>query len=107
MPAPSLHIRIHCKTGSASAQLVFEKRAECQEFVARFKDDGLTYKVDSLFCNTSATILVRQSKSPEDREIGRRFKPPWEVLAKKKILDKDALMYEHKSSAYTIAETEL
>ena len=76
------------------------------------RDDGLLYAVDSPFCNTSATTTVRQSKSPEDREIGRRFKPLWEVLAPKLqeiFPDKDAqpFMYEHKSSAYTIAETEL
>ena len=35
------------------------------------------------FNNTSATIWVRQSKSPEAREIGRRFAPLWEVLAQK------------------------
>ena len=28
-------------------------------------------------------MLVRQSKSPEDRAIGRRFAPLWEVLAPK------------------------
>ena len=28
-------------------------------------------------------MLVRQSKSPEDREIGRRFAPHWEVLVPK------------------------
>ena len=32
---------------------------------------------------SSATILVRQSKSPEDREIGRRFLSLWEVPALK------------------------
>ena len=31
--------------------------------------------------STSATILVRHSKSPEDREIGRGFALLWEVLA--------------------------
>ena len=41
------------------------------------------FSVDSPFCNTSAALLVRQSKSPEDREIGRRFAPLWEVLVPK------------------------
>ena len=54
-----------------------------QEFVARFRDHGLPYSVDSPFCNTSAAILVRQSTSPEDREIGRRFAPLLEVVAPK------------------------
>ena len=76
-------VRIHCKTGSLSARLVLETRSKCQDFVARFKDDGLPYAVDSPFCRTNAVILVRQCKSPEDREIGRRFKPLWEVLAPK------------------------
>ena len=51
--------------------------------MARYKDDGLPNEVDGPFCNTSAKMLVRQSKSPEEREIGRRFAPLWEVLAPK------------------------
>ena len=43
---------IHCKAGTTSARLVFETRARCQEFVARFKDDGLPCSVCSPFCNT-------------------------------------------------------
>ena len=42
--------------------------------------DGSPYAVDSPCCNTRCTILVRQSKSQEEREIGRRFKPLWEAL---------------------------
>ena len=34
-------VRIHCKTGSLSSRLVFETRAKCQDFVARFQDDGI------------------------------------------------------------------
>ena len=55
--------------------LIFETRSNCQDFVARFKDDGLPYAVDSPFDRT-----VRQSMSPEDKEIGRRFNPLWEVV---------------------------
>ena len=33
--------RIHCKTGTTSAPLVLNTRARCEEFVARFRDDGL------------------------------------------------------------------
>ena len=83
IPAHNMPIRIHCKTGSLSARLVFETRAKCQDFVVRFKDDGLPYASDSPFCSTSATILFRQSKSPEDREIGRRVAPLGEVLVPK------------------------
>ena len=63
-----------------SARLVFETRAKCQDFVARYKDDGVPYEVDSPCCNISTTTLVRQSKSPEDRETRRHFAPLWEVL---------------------------
>ena len=76
-------IRFHCKTGSHSARLVFETKTKCQDFVARYKDDGIPYEVNSPFCNISTTILVRQTKSPENREIGRRFAPLWEVLVPK------------------------
>ena len=61
-----------------------QEPAKCQDFVARCKDDGVRSEVDSPICNTSTKILVRQSKSPEDREIGRRFAPLWEVLAPKR-----------------------
>ena len=82
-PAINKPVRIHCKTGSLSARRVFETRAKCQDFVARYKDDGITYEVDIPFCNISTKITVRQSKSLEDREIGRRFAPLWEVLCTK------------------------
>ena len=73
------------------------------------------YEVDRLFFNTSTTMLVRHSKSPEDREIGRRFAPFWEVLAPKLqdiFPDRGAegnfivpsLDDVHKSSAFMIAE---
>ena len=73
--------RIHCKTGSMSARLVFETRAKCQDFVARFKDDGIPHEVNSLFLNAKTIIAVRQSKSFEDRETGKQFAPLWKVLA--------------------------
>ena len=41
IPAANRPIKIHCKTGSRSAQLVFETRAKCREFVVRFKDDDI------------------------------------------------------------------
>ena len=109
-------IRIHCKTGSLSARLVFETRAKCQDFVARFTEDGPPFAVDSPFCNTSATILVRQSKSPEDkspedREIGmfwfQNYKRFFLVTMPKAVSWFLLLLYEHKSSAYTIVEMEL
>ena len=65
IPASNRLIRIHCKTGSLSARLAFEIRAKCQDFVARKR----------MMWNTSATIMFRQSKSPEDWEIWGRFAP--------------------------------
>ena len=79
----SMPDRIHCKTVCTSARLVFETRVKCQDCVARFKDDGLPCTVDSPFRNTSATVMVRQSKSPEDRETGKRFAPLWKALSPK------------------------
>ena len=46
-PAFNKSIRIH------SARLVFETRAKCQDFVARYKDDGIPYEVRAPFCNIS------------------------------------------------------
>ena len=70
-----------------SARLVFETRGKCQDFVARYRDDGIDYEFDSLFCNAKTVISVRQSKSLEDREIGKQFAPLWKVLAEQlKIL---------------------
>ena len=79
----NMPIRVHLKTGSLSARLVFETRAKCQDFVARFKDDDFSYVVDCPFGRANASILVRQSFSPEYREFGRRFNPLWEALAPK------------------------
>ena len=75
-------VRIHCEAGSVSARLVFEIRAKCQDFVARYKDDGIPYEIDSPFCCAKTTISVRQSKALEDWEIGKQFAPLWRVLAK-------------------------
>ena len=75
MPAYNKPVRIHCKAGSVSVRLVFETRAKCQDFIARFKDDGIPYAIDSPLCCTNTNIIVRQSKSIEDREIGKQFAP--------------------------------
>ena len=81
MPADSGPDTIHCKAGSMSVRLVSESRSKCQDFVARYKDDGIPYAINSPFCRTSTTITVRQSRSIEDREIGKQFAPLWKVLA--------------------------
>ena len=58
-----------------SARLVFETRATCQEFVARYKDGGILHEIDSFFCTYKTTILVRHSKSIEDWETAKQFMP--------------------------------
>ena len=75
VPACDKPVRIHCKTGSLSARLVFETRAKWQNFVARYKDDGIPHEIDSPFCQSRTHIAVRQSKSLENREIGKQFSP--------------------------------
>ena len=80
-----LQERVHCKEGSTSAQLVFE----------------------------TSTIFVRQSRSPEYRQIVRRFAPLWEVIAAKfkkcslnrTCLDiKGLVMFMWVSAAYVTLE---
>ena len=73
-----------------SVRLVFETRGKCQYFIARYKDDGIPYAINSPFFRTSTTITVRQSRSLEDREIGKQFGPLWKVLAEQlKVLFPD------------------
>ena len=75
VPTYNKPVKIHCKAGSVSARLVFETRAKCQDFVARYKDDGIPYEIDSPFCSVKTTIAVRQSRSIEDRDIGKQCAP--------------------------------
>ena len=63
-----------------SARLVFETRTKCQDFVTRYKDDGISHEIDSPFCSVKTTISVRQTKSLEDRE-GQQFSLLWRVFA--------------------------
>ena len=72
-------VRIHCKAGSVSVRLVFETRGKCQDFIFRYKDDGIPYTINSPFCCANTIITVRQSRSIEEREIGKQFKPLWRV----------------------------
>ena len=69
------------KAGSVSIRLVFETRGKCQDFVVRCKDDGIPYAINSPFCCANTTITVRQSRSIEEREIGKQFMPLWKELA--------------------------
>ena len=74
MPADSRSVTIHCKAGSVSVRFVFETRAKCQDFVARHKDDGIPFAIDSPFYCANTTFTVRQSKSIEDRQIENSFR---------------------------------
>ena len=51
--------------------------------MARYKDDGVPYEVNSPFCQSRTNITVRQSKSLEDREMEKHFAPLWRVLTNK------------------------
>ena len=87
IPTYNKPVRIHCKKCSVSARLVFETRAKCQYFVTRYRDDGIPCKINSPFCDAKPVISVRQSKSIEDREIGKQFALLWKVWAEQlKIL---------------------
>ena len=82
MLACSKPVRIHCKAGSVSVRLVFETRGKCQDFVVRYKDDGIPYAINSPFHCANTTITVRQSRSIEEREIGKQFVPLWKELCR-------------------------
>ena len=75
-PAHNKPVRIHCKAISVSARLVFETKAMCQDFVAR-----RPCEIHSPCCFVKTTILVRQSTSLEDPEIGKQLAPMWRALA--------------------------
>ena len=81
MPADNRPVTIHCKAGSTSVRLVCESRAKCRDFVVRCKDNGISFEINSPFCCANTNIIVRQSKSFEDREIGKQFAPLWRELA--------------------------
>ena len=81
IPAYNKLVRIHCKAGSVSVRLVFETRGKCEDFVVQFQDDGIPYAINSPFCCANTTITVRQSRSIEDREIGKQFAHVWKELA--------------------------
>ena len=79
MPADNRPVTLRCEAGSVSVRLVFETK--CQDFIVRFEDTGISYPINSPFCSAIQNIIVRQSKSIEDREIGKQFAPLWRELA--------------------------
>ena len=60
-------VTIHCKAGSLSVRLVFEARAKCQDFVARFKHDGIHYAINSPFYRTSISHCVNPDQLKSER----------------------------------------
>ena len=68
MPACNKPFRNHCKAGSVSVRLVFETRAKCQDLIARKKDDGIPFAINTLFCCANPNHL-----KTERSEINLRF----------------------------------
>ena len=68
MPAFNKPVRIHCKTGSVSVRLVFETRAKCQVFIARYKDDVSPVQLAVPF---AAPIQISQCVNPDQLKTER------------------------------------
>ena len=68
--------QVLCRSG-----LYLKHEPNVKTLLLDIKDDGIPYAIDSPFCCTNAKIIVRQSKSIEDREIGKPFAPLWRELA--------------------------
>ena len=112
-------VRNHCKAVSVSVRLVSETRAKSQHFVVREKDDGFSDAIDSPFCCTKTNIIVRQSKSIEDRRIRKTIfrrcvekrltSSKFSSLMEMTKVHSSSLRWTlaRKSSASKIAETEL
>ena len=108
IPASNRPIRIHCKTCSLSARFVFETRAKCKYFVARYKDDGLPYEVDSLFATPVPPYWCANPSHQRTEKLGdglRHLGKFWPQSYKKfslagmpKVISLSLpLMYDHKS----------
>ena len=116
IPVNNKPVRIHCKTGGLSARFVFETRAKCQDFVARYKDDGIPDAVESPFCISSTNIIVRspnRSKTGESendlRPCGKFWPKRSKISFLKEMIQVPSLSlhstYDHKTSAPRILET--
>ena len=62
------------KEGPCQSCLFFETRAKCQDFVARYEDDGIDNAINRPFSCANTNSMFRQSKSIEDLEIGRHLR---------------------------------
>ena len=83
LPACNKPVRIHCKTGSLSVRLVFEARAKCQDFVARYTDDGFPYEVDSPVCQSRTLSQSASQSHLKTEQSGNVLRPLWSVWAEK------------------------
>ena len=118
MPADNKPVTIHCEAGSASGRLVFEIRAKCQDFVARYKDDGIPMRLTVLFAASKQQLLsanpdqVRTERSASNLHLCGAF---WQISSKfssmvemtKVLLSSHCSTPAHKSSALRIEETGL
>ena len=110
---PSANLPEYTAKQAPSLPDSYSKRAECQDFVARHKDDGIPFEIDGPICNVKTDIAVRQSKWLEDQEIGKRFAPLWQQSSKfsslKEMIQVPSMSrhstYGHKLSVSRIAET--
>ena len=108
-----------CETGSLSARLVFETRAKCQDFVARFKNDGVSHMMLTAPFATLVPLYLfaepNYQRTEKSGDILHHFGKFWHQSYKTfsptrmpKVTSLfQPLMYEHKSLAFTIAETGL
>ena len=130
----SFHVNnsmLECLLGSKISRNGWHSRSQQSRFIVKQDLDlpGLYLRQEPSVENSwyvsrmmvfSVSIIMRQSKSQDDREIGKRFAPLWNALSKMKSYKNSSLkvilkvlslcplsMFEHKSSTFTIAETVL
>ena len=118
MPACNKLVRIYCKAGSASVRLAFETRANCQDFIARYKDDGIPYAITvppAVPIQISLSANPNQLKTERSENNLRLCGENWLTILKFSSLmemtkvhsSSQRSMLAHKSSASKIEETEL
>ena len=84
-PSESIAKQVLCRSG-----LYLKQEPNVKTLLLGVKMMVSPNEIDSPFCSARTTIAVRQSKSLEDREIGKQFAPLWRVLAEQlKILFPD------------------
>ena len=111
--------RVHCKRGTKLDRIVFDTRGKCQDCLARFKDDGLAYSVNSPFFVSPRVqfLFVNLDHQNGERSVDvlHRFGKLWLQSYKKFSLSMtpkpltlfQPLISEHKFSTCMTVETEL